>query len=355
VQALVTTPGEAHSTRVEDVPDALADGGAVLLRTLAIGVCGTDREIAQGVFGEAPEGERDLVLGHEFLGRVERDGAGLEAGALVAGTVRRSCRRCIACEQGAPDACLTGDYRERGITRLHGYASELVAEAPEHLIAVPASLGHLGVLAEPGSICARALRHVDAIGTRQPWAPERALVLGPGAIGMLATFFLRLRGLATWTAGRSPAGSDKARLVEAVGATYVSTEDTPLSGLVEATGGFDVVIEATGDAQVMLDSARALRRNGVACLLGIDGHPREVSIDGRVLGVDFIVQNRALFGSVNANRVDWLAAVGNLGEAHRRWPDALESVVGLRVGVDAFAEAFAFRGVKATLTFGAGA
>jgi hypothetical protein len=99
----------------------------------------------------------------------------------------------------------------------------------------------------------------------------------------------------------------------------------------------------------MLDALGLLRRNGVACLLGIDGRPREVSIEGRILAVDSIVQNRALFGSVNANRIDWRAAVGHLDEARARWPEALEAFVGLRAPLDAFADAFNHRGVKATL------
>ena len=116
-------------------------------------------------------------------------------------------------------------------------------------------------------------------------------------------------------------------------------------------GGFDLVIEATGDAQVMIDTLSLLSRNGVACLLGIDGRPRKVTIDGRVLGVDSILQNRALVGSVNAHRQDWEQGIDALYRARSRWPDAVESFIGLTVEIDRFDEAFAYRGVKATLTF----
>jgi hypothetical protein len=109
------------------------------------------------------------------------------------------------------------------------------------------------------------------------------------------------------------------------------------------------VIEAAGDAQLMLDALGLLRRGGVACLLRIDGRPRRVGIDGPILGVDAILENRAIFGSVNANRVDWSGAVAHLDGAHARWPEALEAFVGLRVPLDAYADAFAYRGVKATL------
>src|ERR687886_1714231 len=168
MQALVTRPGAAHSTHVDEVAAVEVREGELLLRTLEVGVCGTDREISEGLFGVPPEGEQMLVLGHEALAVVERDGQGFTRGDLVTATVRRSCGHCIACEQGSPDSCLTGDYSERGITRLHGYARELVAEDPAQVIPIPKSLGRLGVLAEPTSICERALRHARTIGGRQP-------------------------------------------------------------------------------------------------------------------------------------------------------------------------------------------
>ena len=112
--ALVTEPAVPHSTRISDVPEPTGDG--VLLRVLEVGVCGTDREISEGLFGVPAEGT-SLVLGHESLALVERDGHGFSKGDLVTATVRRSCRHCLACEEGSPDSCLTGDYSERGIGR----------------------------------------------------------------------------------------------------------------------------------------------------------------------------------------------------------------------------------------------
>jgi glucose 1-dehydrogenase len=349
IDALVSVPGRPHSARVNRVAEDDPTATTVPVRVLEVGVCGTDREIAEGLFGVAPDGERSLVLGHELLGKVERDGHGFSRGDLVTATVRRSCGRCSACAEGSPDSCLTGDYVERGITRLHGFARELVAEDPAQLVPVPSTLGRLGVLAEPASVCARGIRHARAVAGRQPWLGERALVLGAGAIGMLATYLLRLDEIDVWTAARAPGGDERAALVSACGSRYVSTGETPLEQLRAEIGGFDLVVEATGDAQVMADSMGLLRRNGVACLLGLDGRPGQVTLEGRTLGVDAVLENRALLGSVNAHRQDWLAAVDALDRARARWPDAVGSLVGLSVPLDRFAEAFAFRGVKATL------
>lgn len=339
MQALLTTPGVPHSTHVGDLPEPTGDG--VLLRVLEVGVCGTDREISEGIFGSAPDGVDELVVGHESLAVVERDGGGFSRGQLVTATVRRSCGHCIACDEQSPDSCLTGDYSERGITRLNGFARERLFEDPSQLIAIPPSLGRLGVLAEPASICARAIRHARAIGGRQPWELERALVIGAGAVGILATVLLRLQGIEVWTASLEESNA----LVDAVGARYVSTKSTPLAEL----GGFDLVIEAAGNAQAMADTLGLLRRSGVACLLGIDPRKQKVELDGPTLALDTILENRVLFGSVNAQRQDWVEAVDGLDEAHRRWPEALQSFVGLRVPLDRFEEAFAFRGGKATL------
>src|SRR5436305_1992203 len=240
MQGLVTRPGAAHSTRVGEVPAVRAGPGQLLLEVLEVGVCGTDREISEGVFGVPPDGGTELVLGHELLGVVADGGHGFSPGDLVTATVRRSCTHCRACEEGSPDSCLTGDYSERGITRLDGYARELVAEDPAELIAIPSSLGRLGVLAEQTSICERALRHARTIGGRQPWQLERALVLGAGAIGLLTTYLLRLDGVDVWTASLEP----RHELVEQSGARYVSTADVDLAEL----GSFDLVVEAAGDA-----------------------------------------------------------------------------------------------------------
>ena len=139
--------------------------------------------------------------------------------------------------------------------------------------------------------------------------------------------------------------------VEASGARHVVTSETPLaSRWPRRSAASTSCFEAAGDAQLMLDSLGLLRRNGVACLLGHRRARHATSASTAASSaVDAILQNRALFGSVNANRVDWDAAVAHLDAARERWPEELEAFVGLRVPLDCFADAFAYRGVKATL------
>jgi threonine dehydrogenase-like Zn-dependent dehydrogenase len=152
---------------------------------------------------------------------------------------------------------------------------------------------------------------------------------------------LRLEGMDVWVASLEPSST----IADALGAHYVSTETTDLAEL----GPFDIVVEAAGNAQLMLDALALLGRSGVACLLGIDGRDGQAHIENKVIGVDAVLENRVLFGSVNAHRDDWVAGVESLDLARQQFPGALEELIGLRVPLDRFAEAFAFRGGKATL------
>src|SRR5262249_25049973 len=160
-----------------------------------------------------------------------------------------------------------GDYIERGITKLDGFARELVIEDPDQVVAIPRELGRLGVLAEPVSICARAVRHAITIGGRQPWEPRRALVTGAGPVGLVTTMLLRQHGLDVTVTSLETSSP----VAEALGARYERETD----------GAFDLVVEAAGNAQVMANALGKVRRGGVACLLGLDGRNQKVELDGR--------------------------------------------------------------------------
>ena len=91
MQAIVVTPKQARSGRVAEVPTPQPGPGQVLVKTIEVGVCGTDLEILNGEYGEAPPGEDYLILGHENFGQVvEPDDSGQFAeGDYVVCVVRR--------------------------------------------------------------------------------------------------------------------------------------------------------------------------------------------------------------------------------------------------------------------------
>jgi len=186
--------------RLDEVPEPPRSDGDLLVETLAIGICGTDREIAAGQYGSAPPGSDRLIIGHESLGRViEADAGGeVRAGDLIAGIVRRPDPvPCSACARGHWDMCRNGLYTERGIKQRNGYAAARFRIEPEFAIRVDPRLGNLGVLIEPTSVVAKAWDQIERIGERMPsWEPRTVLVTGAGPIGLLATLLGQQRGCA---------------------------------------------------------------------------------------------------------------------------------------------------------------
>ena len=86
---MTVKPGQKGTAGVEEVPDSGTEEGALLVRGMAVGICGTDREIAEGGYGTPPSGAERLIIGHESLGEVLEApaGSGFSPGDLVVGIV----------------------------------------------------------------------------------------------------------------------------------------------------------------------------------------------------------------------------------------------------------------------------
>ena len=238
-----SSPGGKAPSRSPTCRSRRPDDGPILVQTQAIGICGTDLEIISGDYGSAPPGQDRLIIGHESLGRVAEaaPGTGFGAGDLVVGIVRRRDPvPCPACAAGDWDMCMNGRYTERGIKARHGYASERYRIHPEYLVAVDPALGTLGVLLEPTTVVAKAWDHIEKIGRRAAWAPEKVLITGAGPIGLLAALLATQRGYQTYVLDRVTEGR-KPEMVRRLGATYFHSGD-----LGEAAAEADIVIECTG-------------------------------------------------------------------------------------------------------------
>src|SRR4051812_44160257 len=225
MRAITVHPGTANSARLDEIGEPPLSDGTILVRTVALGVCGTDREIISGEYGYAPAGEQRLVLGHESLGRVEEApaGSGFAKGDLIVGIVRRPDPvPCAACAVGEWDMCRNGRYTERGIKERNGYGVERFRIEPEFAVKIDPRLGILGVLLEPASILAKAWDHTERIGRRaEVWKPKTLLVTGAGPVGLLAGLMGVQRGLEVHVLDRNKTGP-KPALVKELGATYHS-------------------------------------------------------------------------------------------------------------------------------------
>ena len=317
------------------MPEPEPGPGELLVDGIALGVCGTDREIADGDYGWAPPGSERLILGHESLGRVREapEGSDFAPGDLVVGVVRRPDPvPCIACANGEFDFCRNGRYTERGIKELHGYGSERWSVEAEYAVKLDPELEPVGMLMEPTTILAKAWDQIERIGNRATFEPEHVLVTGAGPIGLLAAMLGVQRGLDVHVLDRSTDGP-KPELVAALGATYHHTD----VGTVAEAAPPDVIIEATGAESVV---AAAIANNaafGIVCLTGVSPSGRPFTLDLGRLNRDIVLENDVVFGTVNANLHHYALAAEALARADRSW---LERLITRRVPLEDFASAF---------------
>jgi threonine dehydrogenase-like Zn-dependent dehydrogenase len=334
----------------------------VKLRVLEVGICGTDREIVSFEYGTPPAGEEVLVLGHEALGEVVEVGAGvtgLAPGDLVVPTVRRPCphAHCRPCREGRQDFCTTGDFEERGIKGRHGFMTELVVDEARYMNPVPADLREVAVLVEPLTIAEKGLAQAREIQRRLPWgsaAGHRAVVLGAGPVGLLGAMTLRLAGFETFVYSRPDAA--KAALVEGIGARFVPSDTLGPDALSAEVGNIDLVYEAVGASQVSFEVLRVLGSNGVFVFTGVPGRRGPISLDADAIMRSLVLRNQVVLGTVNAGREAFRAAVADLRELRRRWPDAVEALITGRHPIERYRELLAGRpaGIKNVLTIGRG-
>jgi glucose 1-dehydrogenase len=315
MKAVTVEPKQSGSERLTDVPEPDARDGPVLVEAVAVGVCGTDVEIAEGKYGWAPPGKTRLVLGHESLGRVIDPGpaGALEKGDLVVGIVRRPDPvPCPNCAVGEWDMCRNGQYTERGIKQIDGFMSERWRIEPEYAMKVDPSLGLLGVLLEPTTVVIKAWEQTLAVGQRAFWAPQTVLVTGAGPIGLLAALVGRQHGLEVHVLDRVQTGP-KPDLVRALGATYHTGAVADL--------GFepDVIIECTGVGQVIRDAIRGIGAGGVVCLTGVGTGGPTVGPSVADVAAAAVLKNNVIVGTVNANKRHWYKAGLALARADRSW------------------------------------
>ncbi len=315
MKALTIAPGQANTAAVIDVPEPAASEGSILVNALELGLCGTDFELISAEYGWAPPGKDKLIIGHESLGEVQEapEGSGFQKGDLIVGVVRHSDPvPCIACGAGEFDMCRNGQYTERGIKEINGFASERWRTDPAYAVKLDPKLRDVGVLTEPASILAKAWDHIEKIGRRATWKPKTVLVTGAGPVGLLAAMMGVERGLDVHVLDRTEEGP-KPKLVEDLGGHYYTgaIKDLQLKP--------DVIIECTGVSQLIADAMLQLGPDGILCLTGISSFGQMVNFDIGGLNRTMVLENNVIFGSVNANLHHWQMAEESLGKADRGW------------------------------------
>ena len=327
MKAISVFPGKPGSVHLADLgkPSVgdIPGGRGVLVKVLRVGVDGTDKEINAAEYGAAPPGYEFLVIGHEGFGRVEAVGPNVtevKPGDYVVATVRRP-GKSIYDLIGTNDMTTDDTYFERGINLRHGFLTEYYVDDAEFIVKVPQGLKHVGVLLEPMTVVEKGIHQAYEIQRRlKVWRPRKAAVMGAGTIGLLATLVLRLRGLDVTTFGRNAKPYLNSDLIEQLGARYISTSDTPIVDAAKLHGPFDMIFEATGNSTVVFDSMQALGKNGVLVLSSVTGGNNMIQVPADRINLEFVLGNKVMVGTVNANREYFEAGVGDMAQAEAEYP-----------------------------------
>jgi len=334
MKAIAVYPGQKNSVHLEEIrkPEVsdIADGKGVLVKVLKVGVDATDREINDALYGNPPTGDKHLVLGHESFGIVEAVGPNVRRvrpGDYVTATVRRP-GGSIYDLIGTNDMTSEEVYYERGINMRHGYLTEYFVDEEEYIVRVPQGLKHLHVLMEPMSCAAKAVfQAYEAQRRMKVWRPQRAFVMGAGQIGLLATLVLKLKGLDVYTLARSKPGTLSSEIVTGMQAKYVSTSETPVEELVKQVGRADIILDATGNSAIAFDSMRHLGHNGVLIWTSITGANRTTEVPSDKINIEWVLGNKLLLGSVNANREHFEMGIKDLAMGEMMFPGVLERIL----------------------------
>lgn len=339
MKAIAVHPGRPNSVHLKEIAeptlDTIDDGYGVLVRVLKVGVDATDREINDAQYGNAPEGDDFLVLGHECFGLVEAVGASVrrvKPGDYVTATVRRP-GSSIYDQIGTYDMTSEETYYERGINLRHGFLTERFVDHEDYIVRIPSGLKHLHVLMEPMSCAAKAIQQAFEVQRRMKvWSPRRAFVMGAGQIGLLATLVLKLRGLDVYTMARSRPPTLNSQIVAGLEAQYVSLSETTIPDFAKKVGKADLIIDATGSSRVAFESMRVLGHNGVLVWTSITGGKHKVELPGDEINIDWVLGNKLLLGSVNANREHFESGIRDLALGDVMFPGVIERI--LTDGVD---------------------
>ena len=339
MKAVALTPG-TPAIRLIDVPEpAVTSPEDVKARILRVGICGTDREEASGGRALAPQGQKELVIGHEMFGQVVETGKAVtrvKPGDFAVFTVRRGCGECLPCKMNRSDMCLTGGYRERGIWGMDGYQTEFVVDREQYIVRVPVDLEPMGVLTEPLSVAEKAVdesirlqsaRLPEAAATPDWLYGRRCLVAGLGPIGLLAALALRLRGAEVFGIDVVDAAGPRPQWLNHIGGKYVDGRRIPPDKVERELGQMDLIFEATGVAALEFNLLDALGKNGVYVLTGIPGGDRPLQLDGAELIRRLVLGNQVMIGSVNASRDHFQMAVDDLSRARLRWGDHVAGLI----------------------------
>ena len=265
MKALVyTQPGELQ-LQERPMPELVA--GDVVLKIEAVGICGSDMHAWHG---HDPRRKPGLVLGHEFVGSIAQTAAnGFDVGTRWTGNPLITCGVCDYCVQGRNNLC--SNRTMVGMTRPGAYAQYMSIPAAS-LIAMPQNMpATAAALTEPAATAWHAINLSMRVLAR-PLHECKVLIIGGGAIGMLAALLLKHLGVQQLTVTElNPLR--RQTLQSAVGCTAVDPRQQPL-----AESAFDYVMDAVGSKITRQQAFASIRPGGVIMHIGLQDWASEIDM-----------------------------------------------------------------------------
>jgi 2-desacetyl-2-hydroxyethyl bacteriochlorophyllide A dehydrogenase len=295
MKALVYT--QPNEVQIQERPMPEAADGEVVLQIEAVGICGSDMH---AYHGHDPRRKPGLVLGHEFCGRVvESKHPQYEVGQRVTGNPLITCGYCEYCVTGRNNLC--SNRTMVGMTRPGAFAQYMSIPASS-LVDIPQDMSaRVAALTEPAATAVHAI-NLSLKSLARPLPECKTLIIGGGAIGMLAALLLKAYGVSRLTV--SEANALRLKSVEThVGCEVVNPITHPI-----AENQYDYVIDAVGSKVTRKTAFQAIKPGGVIMHIGLQDWDSE--IDMRKLTLAEVT----LLGTYTYSTADLRATVQKLSE-----------------------------------------
>jgi 2-desacetyl-2-hydroxyethyl bacteriochlorophyllide A dehydrogenase len=251
-----------------DQPDPDLQAGEVVLRIDAVGVCGSD---LHAYHGHDPRRKPGLVMGHEFCGTVVSSNApGVPVGRRVTGNPLITCGYCDYCVQGRNNLCshrtMVGMTRPGAFAQYMSIPASSLVDIPQDMSAITAAL------TEPAATALHAI-NLSMRTLARPIAENRCLVIGGGAVGMLAALLLHHDGCRRLTVSETNPLRRASLKQQLPNATVIDPRETELG---ENT--MEYVIDAVGSKITRQMALQAIRPGGTVMHIGLQDWASEIDM-----------------------------------------------------------------------------
>lgn len=325
---------------VRDIPVPKLMDGYSLLKVKACGICGSDVHIYEWTPGyDVMTPYMPLILGHEFSGEVIEVGKGeteLQKGdRVLAGPFSNRSGRSGRAPPRMERPPLTGPFASGGM-------AEYVLVSSDRLWKLPENVSY-----EVGAMCEPLAVAMNAVLLSKILPGERAVVLGPGPIGLLTLLSLKAAGVYVFMTGKA-ADEKRLRLAKRLGADVILNVDEldPVSMILKSTGGHgaDVVFEATGVSATIQQGLKMVKRGGKVVAIGIHSSPASINM------LDLVRGAKQILGSYSGPTSVWTRELALLTQGLIN-PEPLASHrLPLSEGMRGFDLALSKEGVKILFT-----